>query len=151
MKKSELRMMIREVVREEVKMELRRFLKEAKLSSKKKPIKQTVVATRKPVSKATAKSYSSNPVLNEVLTETAQNAEYETMGGEPYTTDNMNSVLQNSYSDIMNGGGSNIADATVASMGANPNAVPDHVKDALTKDYSSFMKTVKKADSNRRP
>ena len=35
-------------------------------------------------------------------------------------------------------------DQMVESMGVSPETVPDHVTDALTKDYSQLMKTMDK-------
>jgi hypothetical protein len=51
----------------------------------------------------------------------------------------MNEVMSAQYSDM---GGSNKPNANqmVASMGVDPDRVDDHIKDALTKDYSSLLK-----------
>ena len=41
-------------------------------------------------------------------------------------------------------------DQMVASMGVDPNGVGDHIKDALTKDYSGILKAMdKKAKQTR--
>jgi len=150
MKKTELRMMIREVVREEVKMELRRIL----VTKKKKTLSSNQPVAKKPVRRPAAEtkiSYSTNPILNDVLTETAQSTDWQTMGDEPYTTDNTNSVLQNSHSELMDPPTNINSDQMVTSLGAHPDRVPDHLKDVLTKDYSSFMKKVEDKAKSRRP
>ena len=151
MKQSELKIMIREIVREEVRMELRKFLKETKINARKKVTSRKVVKTKPVIREQQKATYSTNKILNEVLNETAHDGAWQQMGDEPYTTENMSSVLQNSYAGVMNGSNEISGDQTVASMGVNPDKVPDHVKNALTKDYSSFMKKVADKDKSRRP
>ena len=139
MKKSELRMIIREIVREEVALTVKEVIKEIvggktgqKLKSKSKP-KQ--------------KHYSKNKVLNDVLNETAmgdKSNEWETLGGSTYTSDKINEVVGSSYADMMNGGGEPNADMLVKSMGGDPNTVGDTLKNALTRDYSDLMKAMDK-------
>ena len=130
MKKSELKMMIREVVREEIRLALKEVIGGSKQQIKKSqpPKKQ---------------SYTKNPVLNEVLNET-QTDEWETMGGTEFTSDRMNELVGGSYADMMNGKPqqSNI-DSRVREMGANPNSVSKEVKDNIfNKDYRELMKTI---------
>ena len=132
MKKSELKMMIREVVREEIRLALKEVIGGSKQQIKKPqpPKKQ---------------SYTKNPVLNEVLNET-QSDEWETMGGTQFTSDRMGELIGGSYADMMNGTPQqpNI-DNRVLEMGANPNSVPQEVKDNIfNKDYSGLMKAIDK-------
>ena len=135
MKKSELRMMIREIVREEAALTMKEVIKEVvggKPQSKPKP---------KP------KYYSKNKVLNDVLNETAvadKSGEWETLGDSTYTSDRINEVVGSSYADMINGGEKPNADAVVKSMGGDPNAVGDTLKNALTRDYSDLMKAMDK-------
>ena len=135
MKKSELRMMIREIVREEVALTVKEVIKE-------------IVSTEpKPKPKPKPKHYSKNKVLNEVLNETAMGGngeDWETLGGTTYTTDRMNEIVGSSYADMMNGGEKPSADTVVKSMGGDPNAVGDTLKNALTRDYSDLMKAMDK-------
>ena len=134
MKKIELKTMIREIVREEVRMELRSYLKEFKK-------KQTKLVERPTIKKQIKKSsqkYTNNSVINEILNETANTDDWKTLGNDPYTTSNMSDILNKSYDGTMND------DQMVASTGANPEAVPNHINDALTKDYSKLMKTIEK-------
>ena len=132
MKKSELKMMIREVAREEIRLALKEVIGGSKQQIKKPqpPKKQ---------------SYTKNPVLNEVLNET-QTDEWETMGGTQFTSDRMGELIGGSYADMMNGKPQQPnVDARVAEMGANPNSVPKEVKDNIfKKDYRKLMKAVDK-------
>ena len=130
MKKSELKMMIREVVREEIRLALKEVIGGSKQQIKKPqpPKKQ---------------SYTKNPVLNEVLNET-QTDEWETMGGTQFTSDRMGELIGGSYADMMNGKPQqpNI-DNRVREMGVNPESVPQEVKDNIfNKDYSKLMKAI---------
>ena len=132
MKKSELKMMIREVVREEIRLALKEVIGGSKQQIRKPqpPKKQ---------------NYTKNPVLNEVLNET-QSDEWETMGGTQFTSDRMCELIGGSYADMMNGKPQqpNI-DNRVREMGVNPESVPQEVKDNIfNKDYRKLMKAVDK-------
>jgi len=127
MKKSEFKILIREIVREEVRMELRKQLKEYKLNERK-----PIVQRKKP----NKKQYTNNKLLNDVLNETANSDEWETMSGEAYTTNNMNDVLSKEY----NGQVEDIP----SSLGVSTENTPDHVINALTKDYRGLMKAIDK-------
>ena len=130
MKKSELKMMIREVVREEIRLALKEVIGGSKQQIKKPqpPKKQ---------------SYTKNPVLNKVLNET-QTDEWETMGGTEFTSDRMSELVGGSYADMMNGQPQQPnVDSRVREMGANPSSVPQEVKDNIfNKDYSGLMKAI---------
>ena len=105
--------------------------KEAMGFGKKKPIKKT---------------YTSNKVLNDILNETANDdSGWETLGGEGkvHTTEDASSLLKNKYANMMGDNNINVAQMAVESN-VNPEAVPDHVTDALTKDYSALMKAMDK-------
>ena len=120
MKKSELKMMIREVVREEIRLALKEVIGGSKQQIKKPqpPKKQ---------------NYTKNPVLNEVLNET-QTEDWETMGGTKFTSDRMGEIVGNSYKDLMNNNQSQ--NGTVTVDGQQP--------DFLKKDYRELMKAVDK-------
>ena len=140
MKKSELRMIIREIVREEVALTVKEVIKEIVGGGK---TKQKL----KPKSKPEQKYYSKNKVLNDVLNETAmgdKSDEWETLGGSTYTSDKINEVVGGSYADMMNGSEKPNADMMVKSMGGNPDAVGDTLKNALTRDYSDLIKAMDK-------
>jgi len=132
MKKSELRKIVRTIVREEVAMSI------------KEVIKEITQPTTKPKRKAVAKKhYSKNSVLNEVLNETANVSGYETMGDKVHTTDDMAAVMAKSYGDMMkpNDAKINVAEMAVQAN-VNPENVPDHVEEALTRDYSKLVKAM---------
>ena len=125
MKKSELKMMIREVVREEIRLALKEVIGGSKQQIKKPqpPKKQ---------------SYTKNPILNEVLNET-QADEWETMGGTQFTSNRMSDLLGGSTEQPQQPN----VDSRVREMGANPASVPKEVKDNIfNKDYSGLMKAI---------
>ena len=96
MKSNKLKLFIRKMVREEVAVAIHEVITELKqpsLSSK-QPIKQV---KKQIVGK---KTYSTNSVLNDIMNETAQTAVLEE-GENPISK--MNSVMQSSYGDMMNG------------------------------------------------
>ena len=139
MKKSELRIMIREIVREEVALTTKEVIKEVVGGkTKQKP---------KPKSKPEQKYFSKNKVLNDVLNETAisdKSNEWETMGDSTYTSDRINEVVGSSYGDMIGGNQKPDADMVVKSMGGDPNVVGDTLKNALTRDYGDLMKAMDK-------
>jgi len=151
-KKTNIRTVIRQIVREEVAMAINEVITELK-----QPVKQVSKPISQPKQKKKVvekKQFVKNSVLNEVLNETADSGDWKTLGGETQTTENMNNILGNSYSDLMNPSSSPTpanADAMVASMGENPNNVSDTLKDNLfNKDYSKLIKAMdKKAQQTR--
>ena len=129
MKMSQFKMAIREVVREEIRLGLKEVIGEIKKQPAPKPKQK--------------QNYTKNAVLNEVLNET--NAEdWETMGGTKYTSDRMGELIGGSYAGMMNGQQPNI-DSRIVEMGANPDSVPEEVKDNIfNKDYRKLMSAVDK-------
>ena len=134
MKRSELKLMIREVVREEVRLVLRKILKERKLAKVKKKAPSVRVKKIRP-----NRTYSSKPMLNEIMNDTAQEVEWETLGGKPFTTSDMGQLLSKEYSTP--GGKPSVAQMA-AEEGVDPSTVPEHVTNAITKDYSEVMKAI---------
>tara|TARA_B100000131_G_scaffold237962_1_gene230102 strand:+ start:40 stop:453 length:414 start_codon:yes stop_codon:yes gene_type:complete len=137
MKVSELKTIIRTIIREELKMALGGLLKEVK-SNKKPPQPK----------KYEKKDFSKNSVLNSVLNETAAAEEWKTMGGGTYDSSRASEVLSSTYGKMMNDD-SGDANAMVASMGSDPNQVPDDIKNALTRDYSGLMKAIDEKKATR--
>ena len=136
-KKTNVKTLIRQIVREEVAMAIGEVVNELKQPS----------LSSKPTKPAEKKSYTKNSILNDVLNETAmgdRSEEWETMGGTKYTSDRMNEIMGNSYGDMMNGNQKPDADTVVRSMGGNPDAVDDTLKNALTRDYSELVKAMGK-------
>jgi len=128
MKKSELKTIIRTIVREEVAMAIKEVITELK-----KPVRSPM-PQQKQVTNAIGKeiNFVKDPVLNEVMKETAAADEWKTMGGGTFDSSKMNDVMSGQYGDMMN---------------SNPNApvtVDGKTADFLTKDYSGLMKAIDK-------
>ena len=139
MKKTELKMMIRKIVREEVAMAIHEVITELKQPTKQltSDLRPRKVIKKKMVEK---KKYSDNSVLNDILNETAQDSDWKTVGGGAYTSDRAHELIGSQYSDL-NSNRPVSADNMVASLGVNPDSVPEEVKDNMfNKDYSSLIK-----------
>ena len=144
MKKLELKTLIREVVREEVQLEMRRILGENKSTrSRTKAPKKT--KPKSVIKEAVAKpngvqpTMSTNPVLNEILQETARDSEaWPTLGGHTMTSDDMGTIVNRAAPEVRPNA------AVLNSFGAEANRLPDHITNALTKDYRGVMKAVDK-------
>ena len=144
-KKTNVRTMIRQIVREEVALAIQEVITELKQPtqqvSKPKP-KKKIVEKKKVVKK----TYTSNSVLNDVLNETAHDdSDWETLGGngKVHTTQDATSLIRSKYSNMMGNNNMDIAQMAVESN-VRPESVPEHVTDALTKDYSALMKVINK-------
>ena len=133
MKKTELKIMIREIVGEEVRLELRSYLKEYK----QKQVKTVERSIEKKQVKRPAQRYSKNSMLNEILNETANEEDWKMLGGKTFNTDSMSSILSNKYEQQS-------AETTAESMGLDSSQVPDHITNALNKDYRGLMKVIDK-------
>ena len=133
-KKTNIKTLIRQIVREEVAMAIKEVITELKKPSLSSEVVSQPQHKKKIVSK---KQYVKNPILNEVMNETAMDEEWKTMGGGTYDSGKMNEVIGKSYGDMMSDtSNENLA----ASMGVNPNDAPVF----LTKDYSKVMKAIDK-------
>ena len=138
MKKLELKTLIREIVREEVRLEIRKVLKENKTIGKRTPTKPKP-APKKPAVKPNGAPpvMSNNPILNDILQETARDSgEWPTLGDHTMTSADMDTIVNRQVPE--QGPNTNI----VQSMGVDPNTLPDHITNALTKDYRKVMKAV---------
>ena len=144
-KKTNIKTMIRQIVREEVAMAIQEVITELK-----QPTRQ--VSKPKPKKKIVEKKqYTKNSILNEVMNETAHEEEWKTMGGGTKTSDDMGSVMAQSYGDLMNGNGSINSDSMVTSLGGDPSQIPKEVKDNIfKKDYRKLMKAVEKKSNTTR-
>ena len=123
MKKSELRLMIREIVREEVGMTIKNVINEMRGGDNIKPTK--------PVKE---KKYTKNPVLNEILNETAGDEEWKTLGGGTYDSNRMGEIIGSEYNNSPG-----ISETTSGFGGGRPNEV---LKNVFEKDYSEVMKAI---------
>ena len=141
MKKSKLVSLIKEVVRNEVKKQITDIL-----------INETNIPKTKPVvkrKKVKEQKFSDNPTLNKILNETANSPkemeEYPTLGGGTFDSSRMTEML--GYGSGM--GNDEVkrevaAAGTLKSAGMNPEAAPEHLKNALTRDYTDLMKAIDK-------
>ena len=132
-KKTNIRQVIRKIVREEVAMAIQEVITELK-----QPTQQ--VSQPKPKKKIVEKkSFTNNSVLNDVLNETAADGDWKTLNGGVQTTENMDNILGNSYSDLMNPNQTETPVNMATSMGVDPN---DPANSFLTKDYSKLVKAM---------
>ena len=173
MKKQELIKIIELVVRKEVKKQVNEiFIKEENSSSLTELVssptieKELEVSVRNQYKTKPNKevNYTTNKALNKVLNETVggvpqgDGSGYPTMGGGVYDTSKLNDVLAGA-TGLGNGGVSKEmkreigAVESIKKAGVSVDQVPDHVTDALTRDYSAVMKAIdkKKNGTNFRP
>jgi len=142
MKKLELKTLIREVVREEVQLEMRRILGEnkstrAQTKAPKRAKPKSVIEEGIAKPNGVQPTMSTNPVLNEILQETARDTEaWPTLGGHTMTSDDMGTIANRAVP------GNDPNASILHSFGTDPNRLPDHVANALTKDYRKVMKKV---------
>ena len=165
MKKQELVKIIELVVRKEVKKQMNEiFIKDNDSSSLSELV---TTPTPKPVKVQKPKEevkYTSNEALNKVLNETVggvpqgESGEYPTMGGGVFDSSKINQILarETGLGDTESVKEKKREIAAVDSIkkaGVSVEQVPDHVTNALTKDYSKVMKAIeqKKGGTNYRP
>ena len=162
MKKQELVKIIEAVVRKEVKKQMNEiFIKEENSSSLTELVssptieKELEVSVRNQYKTKPNKevNYTTNKALNKVLNETVggvpqgDGSGYPTMGGGVYDTSKINDVLAGA-TGLGNGGVSKEmkreigAVESIKKAGVSVDQVPDHVQNALTRDYSAVLKAI---------
>ena len=164
MKKQELIKIIELVVRKEVKKQMNEiFIKDNDSSSLTELVTAPVSKPKKVQKPKKEVQYTSNEALNKVLNETVGGVPqgeggYETMGGGIYDSSKINDILvkESGYGnpETVNEKKREIAAVdTIKKAGVNVDQVPEHVTNALTKDYSAVMKAIdqKKGGPNYRP
>ena len=138
MKSNKLVSLIKEVVKQEVKKQITDILiSETNIPKTKQVVKKKKVKEQK---------FTDNPMLNQILNETAQQQEeYPTLGGGTFDSSRMTEMLG------YGGGLGNkevkrevAAASTLQSAGMNPEAAPEHLKNALTRDYTDLIKAIDK-------
>ena len=154
MKKSELVKLIESMVRKEVRKQMDTiFINEGiqsikangKLDFKEK---NGELLTKPRVQKKKPVRYTSNEALNNILNETKGGIpsdgkeEYPTLGGGAFDTSRMTELLGYGKSD--EGKRSVGAVETIKKAGVSVDDVPDHVTNALTRDYRGLMKAIDK-------
>ena len=153
-KSQKLVTLIREIVKQEVQKEVKKIFISEGGKAMAKDTNGVPEVLSKPIpkkSKPKEVSYTSNPTLNKILNETAQQSEYDeypTMTGQSFDSSRMAEAM--GYGDMMGG---NVkakreigAVQTAQAAGVNPESVPEEVMGALTKDYRGVMKALKKRD-----
>ena len=147
MTKKDLVKIIQEAVRREVKKEVKKiFIEEqpGKLISTKEVIETPQVNSKKEV------TYTKNESLNKVLNETVgfskskKNEEYATLGGGVFDTNRMTELM--GYGRPEEVKRDMVAADTLRKAGKSVNDVPEHITNALTRDYSDLMKHEKMKD-----
>ena len=137
MKASKLVSLIKEVVKQEVKKQVTNIL-----------INETNIPKTKPVvknKKVKEQKFTDNPTLNKILNETAQQQEeYPTLGGGTFDSSRATELL--GYGSLGNDEVKRevAAAGTMKGAGMNPEAAPEHLKNALTRDYSDLIKAIDK-------
>ena len=144
MTKTELLKIIQEVVRKEVQKEVKKIFIKEETSSKLKDI--IVPEVSKPKKKV---QYTKNKTLNKVLNETVgltksgkQTGEYPTLGGGTFDSSRMSELMGYGKSEEVKR--DMVAVDTLQKAGKSVEDVPEHVTDALTRDYSNLMQAMDK-------
>ena len=164
MKKQELIKIIELVVRKEVKKQMNEiFIKDNDSSSLTELVSAPTPKPKKVQKPKKEVQYTSNEALNKVLNETVGGVPqgdggYETMGGGVFDSSRMNEILarETGLGDTETVKEKKREIAAVDSIkkaGVSVDQVPNHVQNALTKDYSKVMKAIeqKKGGTNYRP
>ena len=145
MTKKDLVKIIREVVRREVEKEVKKiFIKEDTLST----LKDIVPEVTKPVSSPKKEvKYSKDKTINNILNETkalskSQKDDYPTLGGGAFDTSRMAEMM--GYGKPEEVKLDMVAVDTMKKAGVTSDQVPEHVTNALTRDYSDLMKALDK-------
>ena len=164
MKKQELIKIIELVVRKEVKKQMNEIFIKDNDSSSLSELVSTPTTQPKQVQKPKKEvQYTSNEALNRVLNETVggvpqgESSGYPTMGGGIYDSSKINDILvkESGYGNpesVKEKKREIAAVDTIKRAGVNVEQVPDHVQNALTKDYSKVMKAIdQKKNGGYRP
>jgi len=138
MTKKELMKIITEVVRKEVKKEVQKIFIKEETSNK---LIDIIPKVSKPEQE---KHYTDNESLNKVLNETVglskkqtEFDEYPTVGGGAFDSSRMNELMGYGKPDEVKR--DMAAVDTLKKAGKTTKDVPEHITNALTRDYSSLM------------
>ena len=142
MTKKDLVRIIQEVVRKEVQKEVQKIFIKEETSSKLIDIAPEVSEPKEET------HYTKNKALNKVLNETkggipAQGTEeYPTLGDGAFDTNRMSELMGYGKSEEVQR--DMVAVDTLRKAGKSVNDVPEHITNALTRDYSDLMKAIDK-------
>ena len=145
MTKKQLVKIIQEVVRREIKKEINEiFIREQKTSEPK--LADVISQVSEPKEKV---NYTNNKSLNDVLNETvglskqsSEFEEYPTLGGGTFDKSKMQELM--GYGQSEEGRREMGAVDTLKKAGKSVKDVPEHVTNALTRDYGDLMKALDK-------
>ena len=143
MKKQELIKIIETVVRKEVKKEVQKIFIKEETSNRLSDIVPEVSEPKEAV------HYTKNKSLNDVLNETVglsksdrQQGEYPTLGGGAFDSSRMSELM--GYGKPEEAKRDMVAVDSLQKAGVRVDQVPEHLTNALTRDYSSLMKAIDK-------
>ena len=143
MNKKQFMKVITEVVRKEVQKEVKKIFIKEQSSPKMMDMISEISEPKQEV------QYTKNKSLNDVLNETVglnrsqkKSTEYPTLGGGTFDTSKMSEMLGYGKSDDMKR--DMVAVDTIKKAGKSLEQVPDHITNALTRDYSGLMKVMNK-------
>lgn len=144
MTKKQLVKIIQEVVRREIKKEINEIFINEQKNSNQQQLADVIPQVSEPNEEI---KYTNNKSLNDVLNETVglsrkQSSEYPTMGGGTFDTSRMTELL--GYGQPEEVQRDMVAVDTIKKAGKSVDQVPEHVTNALTKDYSALMKALDK-------
>ena len=143
MNKKQFMKIITEVVRKEVKKEVKKIFIKEETSNQLADIIPEVSKPKEDI------QYTKNKSLNDVLNETVgltksakESEEYPTLGNGTFDTSRMSEMIGYGKSEDMKR--DMVAVDTIKKAGKSLEQVPDHVTNALTRDYSGLMKAIDK-------
>ena len=145
MNKKQFLKVITEVVRREVKKEVKKiFIREQ--SSPQMSLTDQAGRKSKDI------KYTKNKSLNDVLNETVglaknEKSDFATVGGGTFDTARMTELLGYGKTDEMKR--DMVAVDTIKKAGRSLEQVPDHVTNALTRDYSGLMKAIEQKKGSK--
>jgi hypothetical protein len=147
MTKTELIKIIKEVVSKEVKKEINKvFIKEETSSKLSKVVPKQKTKIKKSKKEV---NYTTNETLNKVLNETvglskksSEFDEYPTVTGKPFDSSRAKELM--GYGKTEEQKRDMAAVDTLQKAGVTSKQVPEHITDALTRDYSGLMKAINK-------
>ena len=143
MNKKQFMKIITEVVRKEVKKEVQKIFIKEETSNRLSDIVPEVSKPKETV------HYTKNKSLNDVLNETVglsksdrQQGEYPTLGGGAFDSSRMSELM--GYGKPEEAKRDMVAVDSLQKAGVRVDQVPEHLTNALTRDYSSLMKAIDK-------
>ena len=145
MTKKDLVKIIQEVVKREVKKEVKKIFIKEESSSNLKDVMPTDYVENEVHETESQKQYSKDETINKVLNETvglSKQNEYPTLGGGTFDSSRASELMGYGKPDAVKR--DMVAVDTLQKAGKSLEEVPEHVTNALTRDYSGLMKAIDK-------